>query len=57
MTAYRVHYYIYNYDVWHHFKDFDNFDKADEYAKYLNTVDDIGNVSIEEINTDKLHEQ
>lgn len=55
MTAYRVHYYILNYDVWHHYKDFDNFDQADKYAKYLLEQSDIRDVSIVKTNTDKLY--
>ena len=55
MTAYRVHYYICNYDYWHHYKDFESLDEANQYSQYLLTVSDIRDVSIVKVTTDKLY--
>lgn len=35
MKAYRVHYTIFNYDCWKHYKDFATKEEADKYAEHI----------------------
>lgn len=55
MQSWRVKYTIYNYDCWKHYKDFEKKEDADNYAEYLETESDVGNISVEKVETDKLY--
>lgn len=55
MKAHRVKYTIFNYDCWNHYKDFIDKAEAEKYAEYLKKQGDIGNVSVDTVETSKLY--